>query len=149
MDNNDELYNVVEVNSAQSLGLVASLLVARGVAFTIFASGLISLLLAFLLAYRHKVQASSFVLLSAMSAMLFALALVGAGLFDIAIIGYPCLLIFAVILGGVGLFDTLLTLTIVQCSVLVWLNLSGHVVPSTPKLSWEHLIFVQVTMRCS
>ncbi|MEC7470169.1 MAG: hypothetical protein VYC51_10005, partial [Pseudomonadota bacterium] len=66
MDNNDELYNVVEVNSAQSLsqvrrhrllqicavsalGLVASLLVARGVAFTIFASGLISLLVAFLL----------------------------------------------------------------------------------------------------
>ena len=161
MDNNDELYNVVEVNSAQSLsqvrrhrllqicavsalGLVASLLVARGVAFTIFASGLISLLVAFLLAYRHKVQASSFVLLSAMSAMLFALALVGAGLFDIAIIGYPCLLIFAAILGGVGLFGSLLTLTIIQCSVLVWLNLSGHVVPSTPKLSWEHLIFVQV-----
>ncbi|MEC9261169.1 MAG: EAL domain-containing protein [Pseudomonadota bacterium] len=137
-------YRLLQICGVSALGLVASVLVARGVAFTIFSVGLASLILAFLLAYIHKTQASSYVLLSSMSAMLFALALVGAGLFDIAIIGYPCLLIFAAILGGVGLFGTLLTLTIVQCSVLVWLNLGGYVTASTPKLSWEHLIFVQV-----
>lgn len=137
-------HRLLQICGVSALGLVASVLVARGVALTIFSAGLLSLVLAFLLAYKHKSQASSFVLLSSMSAMLFALALVGAGLFDIAIIGYPCLLIFAAILGGVGLFSTLLTLTIVQCSVLVWLNLGGYVTPSTPKVSWEHLIFVQV-----
>ncbi|MDG6097724.1 bifunctional diguanylate cyclase/phosphodiesterase [Alteromonas sp. ZYF713] len=161
MDNNNKPNSIVDANSVgalaqvrrhrllqicgvSSLGLVASVLVARGVAFTIFSAGLLSLILAFLLAYKNKVQASSFVLLSSMSAMLFALALVGAGLFDIAIIGYPCLLIFAALLGGVGLFSTLITLTLVQCSVLVWLNLEGYVMPSTPRVSWEHLIFVQI-----
>ncbi|TPV57354.1 bifunctional diguanylate cyclase/phosphodiesterase [Aestuariibacter sp. GS-14] len=161
MNNNNKVDTGVELNSASSfaqvrrhrllqicgvsaVGLLASVLISRGIAFTIFSVGLLSLLIAFLLAYKHKIQASSFVLLSSMSAMLFALALVGAGLFDIAIIGYPCLLIFAAILGGVGLFSTLLSLTIVQCSVLVWLNLEGYVLPSTPRLSWEHLIFVQV-----
>ncbi len=137
-------YRLLQICGVSALGLLASVLISRGIAFNIFSAGLLSLVFAFLLAYKHKVQASSFVLLSSMSAMLFALALVGAGLFDIAIIGYPCLLIFAAILGGVGLFGTLLTLTIIQCSVLVWLNLGGHVVPSTPRLSWEHLIFVQV-----
>lgn len=137
-------HRLLQICSVSALGLLASLLVARGIAFTIFSVGLLGLFVAFLLACKYRVQASSFVLLSAMSAMLFTLALVGAGLFDIAIIGYPCLLIFAAILGGVGLFGTLLTLTIVQCTVLVWLDLGGYVAPSTPKLSWEHLIFVQV-----
>lgn len=137
-------YRLLQICGVSALGLLASVLISRGIAFNIFSAGLLSLVFAFLLAYKNRVQASSFVLLSSMSAMLFALALVGAGLFDIAIIGYPCLLIFAAILGGVGLFGTLLTLTIIQCSVLVWLNLGGHVVPSTPRLSWEHLIFVQV-----
>ena len=137
-------HRLLQICGVSALGLLVSVLIARGIAVSIFLTGLISLVAAFLLAYKHKTQASSFVLLSAMSAMLFALALVGAGLFDIAIIGYPCLLIFAALLGGVGLFSTLITLTLVQCSVLVWLNLEGYVTPSTPRVSWEHLIFVQI-----
>ena len=137
-------HRLLQICGVSALGLLVSVLIARGIAVSIFLTGLISLVAAFLLAYKHKTQASSFVLLSAMSAMLFALALVGAGLFDIAIIGYPCLLIFAALLGGVGLFSTLITLTLVQCSVLVWLNLEGYATPSTPRVSWEHLIFVQI-----
>lgn len=135
---------LMQICGVSALGLLVSVFVARGIALTIFSSGLVSLVVAFILAYRHRPQASSFVLLACMSAMLFAFALVGAGLFDIAIIGYPCLLIFAAILGGVGLFSTFLAFTIVQCALLVWLILEGHVVPHSPKVSWEHLIFVQV-----
>lgn len=137
-------HRLLQICGVSALGLLISVLIARGIAASIFLTGLVSLVGAFLLAYKYKIQASSFVLLSAMSAMLFALSLVGAGLFDIAIIGYPCLLIFAALLGGVGLFSTLITLTLVQCSVLVWLNLEGYVTPSTPRVSWEHLIFVQI-----
>ena len=106
-------HRLLQICGVSALGLLVSVLIARGIAVSIFLTGLISLVAAFLLAYKHKIQASSFVLLSAMSAMLFALALVGAGLFYIAIIGYPCLLIFAALLGGVGLFSALITLTLV------------------------------------
>jgi hypothetical protein len=48
-----------------------------------------------------------------MAAMLFVLALTGAGLFDLAILGYPDLLIFAAILDNVRLFLSVLLFVIV------------------------------------
>jgi diguanylate cyclase (GGDEF)-like protein len=76
--------------------------------------------------------------------MLFALALTGAGLFDLAILGYPALLIFAAILGGVVLFLSVLLFVIAQCVFITWLTLQGLITPHIPTLSWSHLLFILV-----
>lgn len=137
-------YRLMQICAVTSLGLLASILVAKGITFAIFTAGLASLLIAFGCAFIHKLLTSAYVLLGSMSAMLCALALTGAGLFDLAILGYPGLLIFAAILGSVGLFLSVLTFVIAQCVFLTWLTLHGIITPHVPTLSWPHLVFILV-----
>ena len=134
----------MQICGVTAIGLLASLIVARGITFFIFSFGLACLVIALGLAYKDKVTSSAFILLSSMAAMLFALALTGAGLFDLAILGYPGLLIFAAILGGVGLFLSVQLFVIAQCILLTWLILQGTITPNVPVFSWSHLIFLLV-----
>lgn len=135
---------LMQISGVTALGLMASLLVARGYAFNIFLVGLSCLVIAFYFAYKDKVLASAYILLSSMATMLFALAMTGAGLFDLAVLGFPGVLIFAAILGGVGLFLSVLSFIIALCTLLVWLILNGIVTPNVPTLSWSHLTFILV-----
>lgn len=137
-------YRLMQICAVTALGLMAILLVARSITFMIFAAGLAFIIMALCFAFKHKVLASAYILLGSMAAMLFALALTGAGLFDLAILGYPALLIFAAILGGVGLFLSVLLLVITQCFFVTWLTLQGHITPHIPILSWSHLLFILV-----
>ena len=137
-------HRLMQICGATALGLLTTLFVARGIAFAMFAIGLACLVLALSFAFKHKVIASAYILLSSMAAMLFALALTGAGLFDLAVLGYPALLIFAAILGGVGLFLSVLIFIIFQCVFIAWLTLQGVIVPHSPTLSWSHLIFILI-----
>jgi diguanylate cyclase len=126
------------------LGLLASTIVARGITLVIFCGGIACLVLALALAYRRQIVTSAYVLLSSMAVMLGAFAITGAGLFDLAILGYPGLLIFAAILGSVSLFITVLAVIIVLCILLTWLTLHGDITPHIPSLSWPHLVFILV-----
>jgi len=137
-------HRLMQICAVTALGLMATLLVARGFAFIIFSVGLSFLLLAFGLAFKHKVQSSAYILVVSMTTMLFALALTGAGLFDLAILGYPGLLVFAAILGGVGLFLSVLLFVIAQCVIVAWLTLNGFITPHVPTLSWSHVLFILV-----
>lgn len=129
---------------ATMLGLLASTTVARGITLVIFCSGIACLVLALLLAYRRHILPSAYVLLSSMAVMLGAFAFTGAGLFDLAILGYPGLLIFAAILGSVTLFITVLAVIVALCIFLTWLTLHGVITPHIPSLSWPHLVFILV-----
>jgi diguanylate cyclase len=126
------------------LGLLLSTAVAKGITLIIFSGGIACLLLALGLAFKHKVLISAYVLLGSMAVMLCAFAFTGAGLFDLAILGFPGLLIFAAILGSVGLFITVLSVIIAQCILLAWLTLQGYITPHIPSLSWPHLVFILV-----
>ena len=137
-------YRLMQICSATALGLLASLLVARGITFYLFVAGLCCLAIALALAFKHKTSASAYILLGSMSSMLFSFAITGAGMFDLAILGYPSMFIFAALLGGVWLFITMLTLVIFQCIAIVWLTLNGVIDPNIPILSWTHLIFIMV-----
>lgn len=137
-------YRLMQICAANALGLMATLMVARGITFIFFAVGLGFLIIALGFAFKHKVLASAYILLGSLAAMLFALALTGAGLFDLAILGYPALLIFAAILGGVGLFSSVLLFVISQCVFITWLTLQGFITPNIPTLSWAHLLFILV-----
>jgi len=135
---------VIQISVVTGCGLFASLLAARGITFDIFLVGILSLLLSAVLAYKRYVATSSYLLLSAMSSMLFALSATGAGVFDIAMLGYPGVIIFAALLGAVALFGTVLSLVLLQCIGLTWLIMHGVVAPHPPVLSWSHLLFVIV-----
>lgn len=135
---------LMQICAATALGLIATLLVARSITFVIFSVGLACLVFALGFAFKHKVLTSAYILLGSMSCMLFALAITGAGLFDLAILGYPALLIFAAILGGTGLFLSVLSFVIAQCAVVTWLALQGIISPQIPNLSWSHLLFILV-----
>jgi diguanylate cyclase (GGDEF)-like protein len=137
-------YRLMQICAANALGLMATLMVARGITFIFFAVGLGFLIIALGFAFKHKVLASAYILLGSLAAMLFALALTGAGLFDLAILGYPALLIFAAIPGGVGLFSSVLLFVISQCVFITWLTLQGFITPNIPTLSWAHLLFILV-----
>ncbi|KXI29473.1 diguanylate cyclase [Paraglaciecola hydrolytica] len=139
-------HRLMQICGVIALGLLVTLLVARGITFTIFSVGLGFLILALGLAFKHKISSSAYILLGSMTSMLFALALTGAGLFDLAILGYPALIIFAAILGGVGLFLSVLLLVITQCFFVAWLTLQGFVTPHLPTISWSHLVFILVIL---
>jgi diguanylate cyclase (GGDEF)-like protein len=137
-------HRLMQICAVTAFGLMAILTVARSITFIIFTVGLGFLLMALGFAFKHKVLASAYTLIGSMAAMLFALALTGAGLFDLAILGYPGLLIFAALLGGVGLFISVLLFVIALCVAIAWLTLQGFVTANIPILSWSHLLFIVV-----
>lgn len=137
-------HRLMQICAATALGLLASIFVARGVTFWIFVAGLSFLVLAFGLAYKNFTLSSASVLLTSMSLMLFSFSLTGAGLFDLAILGYPGLLIFSAILGGVFLFLAMLSVIILQCLTLAYMTLESVITPNIPIFSWSHLTFILV-----
>ncbi len=132
---------LMQICVVTSVGLIISLLVARGITFHIFCAALSCLIIALVFAYKRRVLLSAYIMLGSLATMLFSLALTGAGMFDLAILGYPGLLIFAATLGGVGVFITVLSFVIVQCALLTWLALENIITPHIPTLTWAHLLF--------
>ena len=137
-------HRVTQISTVTCFGLFISLFAARDITFDIMLVALAAMFTAAILAYKHFVVASSYLLLVALSSMLFALSATGAGTFDIAMLGYPAIIIFAALLGGIGLFGTVLSLVLVQCIILTWLVMKGVITPNTPKLTWSHLTFIMI-----
>lgn len=137
-------HRVTQISTVTCFGLFISLFAARNITFDIMLVALAAMFTAAILAYKHFVVASSYLLLIALSSMLFALSATGAGTFDIAMLGYPAIIIFAALLGGIGLFGTVLSLVLVQCIILTWLVMKGVITPNTPKLTWSHLTFIMI-----
>lgn len=137
-------HRVTQISTVTCFGLFISLFAARDITFDIMLVALAAIFTAAILAYKHFVVASSYLLLVALSSMLFALSATGAGTFDIAMLGYPAIIIFAALLGGIGLFGTVLSLVLVQCIILTWLVMKGVITPNTPKLTWSHLTFIMI-----
>lgn len=137
-------HRVAQISTVTCFGLFISLFAARDTTFDIMLVALAAMFTAAILAYKHFVVASSYLLLVALSSMLFALSDTGAGTFDIAMLGYPAIIIFAALLGGIGLFGTVLSLVLVQCIILTWLVMKGVITPNTPRLTWSHLTFIMI-----
>ncbi len=146
--NDEDLFNnlrrrrLLQFCAVTMVACILALLVARGSSVYIFASGLLSFSIALWFAYKCYLSTASYILLGAKSFTLFLLSIAGAGLFDLAILGYPGLIVFAALLGGVGLFLTVLTVVTTQCVIVASLTITGVLIPNTPSISWEHLLFV-------
>lgn len=132
----------MQISAVTGIGVALALLVSRNVTFTIFSTALVALCITYFLAYKRKLSAAIYLLISTLSLMLFALALTGAGIFDLAALGFPGLLVFAATLGGGRLFSITLALTMVQALLLSGLAIEGFITPHVPSLRWVHVMFI-------
>ncbi len=123
-------------------GLVLSIAVAAGTTKWVLLAGCCCLALAAVLAYQRLVMAATYVLLWAMCLMLSALAFISGGIRDLALLGYPGVLVFAAMLGNSRLFFSLISFMLAFCGLLTYLAVSGTVVPVIPTISAAHFVFI-------
>ncbi|MFQ3251260.1 putative bifunctional diguanylate cyclase/phosphodiesterase [Glaciecola sp.] len=135
---------LMQISGVILIGLLLSVAVAKNITLVLLLAGIVSLLVAFAFAYKGKRVTSAYILMWSMTAMLSMLSITGAGLFDLAILGYPCILIMAALLGSLRLFVSLLTFIVLQCILIGWLTLHGHMIPHTPRVTWAHLVFILI-----
>ncbi|HEX5792388.1 MAG TPA: EAL domain-containing protein [Rheinheimera sp.] len=137
---------LLQITGFTLLGLVLAVAVASGTTQLLILTGCIALLIAGAFALKQQALISAYILLWSMALMLSALAYASGGLRDLALLGFPGLLVYAAILGSVGLFYSLLLFVMLFCTLLTWLTLSGYLTPVIPALGWQHLVFVVVIM---
>ncbi|WP_265573700.1 putative bifunctional diguanylate cyclase/phosphodiesterase [Venatoribacter cucullus] len=128
------------------LGLGLAILVAQGYTQKALFAGVLAMTLAGYFAWQKKVSVAATVFLWTLMVMLSALAWHSAGVRDLAVLGYPVLLVFAAILGSPLLFFSLLSAIVAYCSLLAVLTINGHFIMVIPPLSWAHLIFTNVIL---
>ena len=132
---------VMQICIVTLLVLVCMMLVANGITAVIFLLGIGFVLISFVFAYSGRQNGAVSTLIWSMAIMISMLAVIGAGIFDLAMVGYPGVLIMAAILGRLKLFISLLVFIFVQNVVIVWLTLNNYLTPNIPTISWPYLIF--------
>lgn len=137
---------LLQITGFTLFGLILAMAVAGGTTKLLILTGCISLLVAGGFALKQQALISAYILLWSMALMLSALAYVSGGLRDLALLGFPGLLVYAAILGSVGLFYSLLSFVMLFCTLLTALTLNGYLQPQIPALGWQHLLFVAVIM---
>ena len=128
------------------IGLGIAMLVADGMTriTLVVAVGVLSVSGWF--AWQNKTQLSAGILLWTLLVMLSVLAWNSGGVRDMAVLGYPGLLVFAAILGTPALFFGLLAAIVAYCSLLAILAINGHFEMVIPPISYAHLIFTNVIL---
>ena len=137
---------LLQITGFTLLGLILAVAVSSGTTQLLILTGCIALVVAGGFALKQQALVSAYILLWSMALMLSALAYASGGLRDLALLGYPGLLVYAAILGSVGLFYSLLLFVMLYCTFLTWLTLTGYLQPVIPVLGWQHLVFVAVIM---
>lgn len=89
-------------------------------------------------------QAGVAVLLGNMFILLSSLIWVSGGVRDLAMLGYPGLLVFAVILGNTYIFAGLLLAIILYCTLLAVLTVHGQFTMVLPEITYAHIFFVNI-----
>lgn len=128
------------------LGLLFSVAVSRETTQLILLAGCCCLALAGWCAYQKKINMAGSLLLWSMALMLSALAFASGGIRDLALLGYPGILIFAVILGNSRLFFSLFVFMLLFCGLLTIMTLSGDLQPHIPKVTAAHFIFISIIL---
>jgi len=137
---------LIQIAGFTLIGLLIAAFISYGIAQLLFITGCIALICSIGFSVNKRPLPAAYILLWSMTIMLSALAFLGAGMLDYALLGYPGLLMYAAILGSVALFYSLLLFVLATCTLLTWLTLSGLLVPHTQVLSWFDLIFVFIIL---
>ena len=127
-------------------GLLIGLLIATGATRLWLLAGSLALCCAAAAAFYQRPLLAAFLLLWSMVLMLSGLAWVAGGLRDIAVLGYPGVLIYAALFGSSALFVSLLLFIIAYCALMAWATMQGIMVPHIPDVSWNSVVYVGVIL---
>ena len=128
------------------MGLLLAAFVATGHTQLTVLTGSAVLVLAGWFAHQQQPGIAANILLWALTAMLSVLAWHSGGVRDMAVLGYPGVLIFAAILGNVRLFSGLLFFIASYCSLMAGLTIAGYFQPFLPDVEFKHLVFTDVIL---
>ncbi len=137
---------LLQITSLTLMGLLLAAFVATGHTQLTVLAGCAVLVLAGWFAHQQQPGIAANILLWALTAMLSVLAWHSGGVRDMAVLGYPGVLIFAAILGNVRLFSGLLFFIVSYCSLMAGLTITGYFHPFLPEVEFKHLIFTDVIL---
>lgn len=135
---------LMQISAVTFAGLSLAALLADGATRSILAAGLIGMLLSGWLARRGQIRLSAGILLFNLFVMLSCLVWASGGIRDMAMLGYPGLLIFAVILGNAYIFAGILLAIVCYCTLLAVLTVQGRFNIVLPDITYAHILFVNI-----
>lgn len=137
---------LLQITSLTLMGLLLAAFVATGHTQMTVLAGCVVLVLAGWFAHQQQPAIAANILLWALTVMLSVLAWKSGGVRDMAVLGYPGVLIFAAILGNVRLFAGLLIFIVGYCSLMAGLTIVGVFQPFLPEVEFKHLVFTDVIL---
>lgn len=137
---------LLQVITVTLVGLLVAMWVATGTTQTILFFGCTGLTMASWVAYRGHATAAAVLFLWTITLMLSALAYLSAGIRDLAVLGYPGLLVLAAIVGNSRLLFSLLFFIVGYCSLLAYWAITGVLVPVIPPVEAKHVVFTNVIL---
>lgn len=135
---------LLQLSSACLVGMIIAAIVADGATKPILMGSVVLMFLAGWLAWRRKTLLSATILLLDLTVMLSVLVWVSGGIHDIAMLGYPMVLVLAAILGNAYLFLGLLAIIILYCSLVAVLTVKGTFVMVFPPVTYSHVLYVDI-----
>lgn len=135
---------LVQIASLTLVGLSIAALLAGGTVRLVLIGGVLGMLLSGVLAWRGRTLASASILLLDLLIMLSSLVWVSGGIRDLAMLGYPGLLVFAVILGNARIFVAMLLAIVLYCTLLAVLTVHGYFTIELPPVTYAHIFFVNI-----
>ena len=139
-----KIKRLLQISGSTLSGLLFALAFASGGVKLIILAGSVMLVLSAILAFRQRPLSSAYILLWSMTLMLISLAFYSGGIRDIAVLGFPGVLVFAAILGDLSLFVSLLIAILLSCAALVSFDIIGWYQPNIPATGWHTLVYVAV-----
>lgn len=144
-----KIKRLLQISGSTLSGLLLALAFASGGVKLILLAGCVMLVLSAILAFAKRPLSSAYILLWSMTLMLTALAFYSGGIRDLAVLGFPGVLVFAAILGDLSLFISLLVAILLSCCALVSLDITGWYQPHIPQTGWNSLVYVSVILSVS
>lgn len=144
-----KIKRLLQISSSTLAGLLVALVFASGGVKLILLAGCGCLVLSAILAFLKRPLSSAYLLLWSMTVMLAALSFYSGGIRDLAVLGFPGVLVFAAILGDLSLFVSLLVAILLSCCALVSLDIYGLYIPHIPQTGWNSLVYVSVIISVS
>ncbi|MEN3160252.1 EAL domain-containing protein [Alkalimonas sp. NCh-2] len=137
---------LLQISAITLCGLLLAAIVSTGWTQAVLLVGSACLGVSFLSAWWQRPLLAAYLLLWPMALMLTALALVSGGIRDLAVVGYPGVLVFAAILGSRNLFLFLLSFIILAAAAMGYGSMQGWLIPYIPDDSWRHVLYVSLIL---
>lgn len=135
---------LLQISVVCIVALLLAAIVAQGVTRPILAISAFVMLGAIWFAWKKRPILSATILFTNLLIMLSVLAWQSGGIRDIAVIGFPVVLVMAAILSNARLFFFVLFYILGFCSFVAIQTVLGHFSPHFPHITYAHLVYINL-----